>query len=230
MRPVILKNIPFKIDESKLFKRFNIGENDDLAEDVVAMINEASKLGKPKGIYNTVYIDKKDENSISAGGVTFISRVMRVNLENVHKFFPFVVTAGIELDEWAGSFSDGLKRYWADCIQEAALGSASAYLRSRIIEENSLSRAAVMNPGSLEDWPISEQPKLFSLLGDVKQAIGVELSESFLMLPIKSISGILFASETTYENCQLCPRNNCPGRRAPYDSSIYDRKYKKQEI
>jgi hypothetical protein len=34
------------------------------------------------------------------------------------------------------------------------------------------------------------------------------------MLPSKSSSGIAFESEVFYENCQFCPLENCPNRRA----------------
>ena len=50
------------------------------------------------------------------------------------------------------------------------------------------------------------------------------------MSPIKSVSGILFPTEVTYENCQLCPRDLCPGRRAPYDKALYERKYRKAAV
>jgi hypothetical protein len=45
------------------------------------------------------------------------------------------------------------------------------------------------------------------------------------MLPIKTVSGIRFPKEGTYENCQLCPRQKCPGRKALYDEGLYQRKY-----
>jgi len=38
-----------------------------------------------------------------------------------------------------------------------------------------------MNPGSLEDWPLTEQRVLFALLGDPQAAIGVRLTDSLLM-------------------------------------------------
>ena len=82
-----------------------------------------------------------------------------------------------------------------------------------------------MNPGSLADWPLEEQRHLFRLLGEPRKAIGVELTESFLMVPIKSVSGLRFPSGAHYENCQLCPRDPCPGRRAPYDPDLYERRY-----
>ena len=78
-----------------------------------------------------------------------------------------------------------------------------------------------MNPGSLPDWPITEQAKLFSLLGDVKALIGVTLTESMLMLPTKSVSGVYFETERNFENCELCARENCPGRRKPFDEAKY---------
>ncbi len=33
------------------------------------------------------------------------------------------------------------------------------------------------------------------------------------------------ASFVNFERCQLCQRENCPGRRAPYDGKLYIRKY-----
>ena len=82
-----------------------------------------------------------------------------------------------------------------------------------------------MNPGSLPDWPISQQRPLFDLVGKAAE-IGVHLTDSYLMRPLKSVSGILFATDVTYENCQLCPVERCPNRRAPYDPTLFDRKYR----
>ena len=88
---------------------------------------------------------------------------------------------------------------------------------------------SAMNPGSLEDWPISEQRQLFSILGDVESLIGVRLTDSFLMLPIKSVSGVYFPKEITFQSCQLCPRERCQGRRAPYDEKLKGKYFADQE-
>ena len=73
-----------------------------------------------------------------------------------------------------------------------------------------------INPGSLKEWPITGQLPLFEALGGVTADIGVSLAESMLMSPVKSVSGIMFQGDTPFENCQLCPKANCPNRRAPY--------------
>ena len=77
-----------------------------------------------------------------------------------------------------------------------------------------------MSPGSLADWPIEEQRPLFNILGDVDAAIGVKLSESLLMIPNKSLSGMYFPTEVRFFNCQLCPREQCPGRKAKYSEKM----------
>ena len=99
-----------------------------------------------------------------------------------------------------------------------ALGAAgAAWLSGRLQERWGLPGLAAMDPGSLEDWPITEQPKLFSIFGDTEGLVGVRLTDSLLMLPRKSISGILFPSEEGFQSCQLCDRAHCPGRRSSSD-------------
>ncbi len=84
-----------------------------------------------------------------------------------------------------------------------------------------------MNPGSAEAgvWPLEEQRPLFDLFGGpqvVDRAIGVRLLPSIFMSPDMSTSGILFPSVTTYVNCQLCQREDCPSRKAPFDAALWE--------
>ena len=87
-----------------------------------------------------------------------------------------------------------------------------------------------MNPGSLADWPLSEQRVLFALLGDTQDAIGVQLTSSLLMVPTKSVSGIIYPTAETFASCQLCPRRGCPNRRAAYDPQLFEQKYRQAVV
>jgi hypothetical protein len=82
-----------------------------------------------------------------------------------------------------------------------------------------------MSPGRLEDWPIEEQKPLFSLLGGKERKIGVQLTDSCLMLPAKTVSGLAYASEVSFESCKLCPRPACEGRKAAYSPELAKKKY-----
>ena len=57
------------------------------------------------------------------------------------------------------------------------------------------------------------------------RTIGVRLTDSFVMLPMKSVSGVYFPTEHTFASCQLCPRDDCPGRSAPYDPKLWKERY-----
>ncbi len=85
-------------------------------------------------------------------------------------------------------------QYWVDAIKEMVLVAAIQAL----IQHLSSWRARAYGddaPGSLADWPIREQRPLFKILGDPQAAIGVTLTDSFLMIPNKTVSGVRFPTE-----------------------------------
>jgi len=223
---VVLSDIPFRLDVAPLMRRLHIREGSHYAHDFESFARDAQHVAKPKALYKAAYIEDRGDVSVVIDGVTLTSRVLRVNLDAVHRVFPYVATCGVELEEWSRSTNDLLHSYWLDGIKEAALRAAMRALNQRLRERYGLGRMSSMAPGSLGDWPLREQQPLFTILGDTETAIGVRLSKSCLMIPTKSVSGIVFPTETSFESCQLCPRERCPGRRAPYDRSLYDRKYR----
>lgn len=223
--PVCLTDIPFKLDIPALLKKLRIDGHPEYEGRAARLAEEAVPLARPKAMYTVSYIDAKGEDTVVVDGVTLTSRVLRVNLEHVHRVFPFVVTCGMELAEWSKPITDMLERFWADEIMEAALRSAFDALGEHLANTHDLGHTASMNPGSLKDWPLEQQPLLFKLLGDVPERVGVRLTESLIMVPVKSVSGLRFPTESSFENCQLCPRDRCPGRRAPYDPNLYHARY-----
>jgi hypothetical protein len=226
MDNIVLDDIPFQIDLGLLMKKLRVKKEQSYAADVKRMADEAQAIARPKALCRVAYIESKDDGGVVIDGIQFTSRVLRVNLEQAHRVFPYVVTCGMELQEWADSIDDILRRFWAETINEMALRVAIQVLNKHVAEKYHPGRTSVMSPGSLGEWPIQAQRPLFALLGDPKDAIGVRLTDSLLMIPTKSVSGIRFPTEESFESCQLCPREGCPGRRAPYDKDLYDTKYR----
>ncbi len=136
-----------------------------------------------------------------------------------------MVTCGAELETWQDTVEDVLHRFWIDAIKEQALELAFQAFDQHLNYTFEPGPVSSMNPGSLEDWPLTEQTALFALLGDVEKAIGVRLTDSFLMLPNKTVSGLAFPTETSFASCQLCPREVCPNRRAEYQPDLMRTKY-----
>ncbi len=223
---VLLDDIPFEVDLDAVLRRLCVGDSGEDAAVVRRLVGEAKALARPKAFYREAHVDSRGDDFLVADGVRLTSRVLRVNVGPASCLFPFVASCGRELEEWSSSIEDSLHRYWADTIKEIALGSAAAALKRHITENRLPGKAATLSPGAIDDWPLGEQRALFELLGErASRAVGVELTESCLMVPIKSISGIRFATETGFESCRLCRSEVCPGRRAPYDADLYRRRY-----
>lgn len=229
MEPIVLDHISFQIEREQLRQKLSLRADGEYWSTLNRLIEEAEAIGRPKAIYKLAYIEEKGDDYVVVEGVRLTSRVLRVNLEHAHRLWLHVATCGMELHEWASALDDLLYRYWADEIKAAALGAATRALKSDFLARYQPGKVAGMAPGSLADWPLKEQRALFALLGDVEGKIGVRLTDSFLMIPNKSVSGIRFPTEESFESCMLCPRPTCPGRRAPYDPYLYEHKYRVAE-
>jgi len=214
---IVINNISWKVDVNKLMKRFHIQADSEDAARLENLVQQAEEIGRPKVLYKEAYVEDRGKDFVVVNGVKLTSRVLRVNFEGVYRVFPYIATCGRELENWAQAINDILENYWADGIMEMALAEALKAFDSHLEENFHLGKTSSMNPGSLQDWPISQQRQLFQILADPKQHIGVELTDSYLMLPMKSVSGIRFPTQVGFENCKLCSRKNCPGRRVPYD-------------
>jgi hypothetical protein len=225
METVILDDIAFNIDIKGFLEILRLPEGHRMAEEVREICREAELIAKPRVMYRVAGIESRDEDHIVIGGVPVRSRLLRINLEETETVYPFVLSCGMELEEWSNHFDDILRKFWADSIKGMALGAALMAFEERLRRDIPEGILSAMNPGSLEDWPIEEQRTLFDVLGNVKDAIGVTLTDSCMMVPLKSISGIRFRSKEEFVNCQMCAREKCPGRRAPYNEHMREVKY-----
>lgn len=215
----ILDNIPMSIPAEEIKQKLHIKQNRQWQE-VQQLLEVAKPLIEAKAVYKVCYIDEKLTDAVVIDGVRFTSRVLRKNLDEVQRVFPYVVTIGDVLMQKARESNDLLKQYYLDSIGNVALTVARKYLEDHLRTRYGLDGMSRMSPGSLADWPIQEQKPLFSIFGDVEASIGVRLAKNLLMIPQKSVSGIYFATEISFYSCQLCPRQRCPSRKAGYDEKL----------
>lgn len=193
---------------------------DDL-EEVKKMREEVLAVARPKALYGVVQIQKRDAEGIIADGVQFSSSLVSQNLQKTARIIPFVVTCGTEAEEWSKAYqSDPLTGFWADTMKLLLLGEARQQLQQEVARYFPSGKFSAMSPGSLPAWPLPQQRPLFDLLGGVTADIGVELTDSFLLLPSKSGSGFFFSAESHYENCRYCPLLDCPNRRASFEKEL----------
>lgn len=224
MTGMVWTDLPYTLpDAQHMAQRLHVFEDD--FEDFAALHEKCTAIASPKFVWKKADVELLENDDVRIGEKIFHSRILHVNMQGVDAAYAYVATCGRELYDLALSCDDPLERFWVDSISEQLLRSIGVSAHNRLKELAGKDRLFAMNPGSLPDWPIAQQRPLFDLIGDVYGQIGVELTDTFLMLPIKSNSGLYYASDVDFVNCEFCARGECPGRRAKFNKKKFEEKY-----
>jgi hypothetical protein len=216
--------IPFDFNMKQLFDYLRIEPGTDRAKAFEDLVNEVRKVGKPKALYKASFIDNKGEDTITIDGATFESLALRKNLDSIERVFPYVATCGTEIDDIEAGQGDLQKKMWISVLKEKLLNASMHFLGENLAERYRISNLSSMNPGSGDAsvWPFEQQGELFNICGDAEKLIGVSLTKSMVLVPDMSLAGIFFPTEVDFQSCQLCHRENCLYRRAPFDKELWD--------
>jgi hypothetical protein len=131
----------------------------------------------------------------------------------------FVATAGPRLERWASSLMQGdevMKGYIIDTIGSEAVEQTAEWLEQKVADAALTRGWKTTNrysPGYC-GWPTADQHALFSLLPD--DFCGIKLTDSALMIPIKSVSGVIgLGWDVRHEGyqCEMCEMEDCFRRR-----------------
>lgn len=220
----VLDNVGFVVDEKALLAEVRVAEGSEDAEAVQDLVETVRGIAKPKAVYKVSYIEGVNGDEVCIDGVVFTSRVLSANLGKVGRVFAYIATCGREFDEVEIASDDLLRRYWLDTIKGIALQAGMEYLFSHLRGKYLLETTSTMSPGEADRdiWPIEQQKLLFGLFGNTEELVGVTLTESMLMIPNKSLSGICFPSEISFKSCQVCQRKDCHARRAAFDKGLME--------
>ncbi|MBD3384651.1 vitamin B12 dependent methionine synthase [candidate division KSB1 bacterium] len=219
----ILDNIDFSPNAETMRKQAHIAAASEDETELLKLIELSKNIGRPKAAYTVSYVTERNEDTLQIDDVTFKSRTLALHLKEVERVFPYVATCGHEMDEEYKDDGDMLKAFWWDLIKQSMLDTANTALHEHLENTYRLGKTASMQPGSADVavWPIEQQKALFALLGDVEENLGVHLTESCLMIPNKTVSGIYFPTETDFRSCEVCRRDNCPSRRVAFNEELW---------
>ena len=155
------------------------------------------------------------------GPITFESKVIARLLEQCDKAAVFLVTIGKHLEETVHQLTEDGLMLQATVLD--AIGSVAAESVVNVVQERVGEIAHVQglcisqrfSPGYC-DWDIGQQKTIFRAMNG--NSAGIRLTEGCLMLPRKSISGIIgiglcYSNVASYNPCKTCDRRDCRGRR-----------------
>jgi len=179
------------------------------------------EVSSPAGaIARVEAIESESPHKIAIPGTTFHSgKIIGKMLHHSESYALFLVTAGPEPEKLArkllneGNYLEG---YIVDLVASSIVESAADYLEEQVrilAKEQGILITNRYSPGYCS-WNVAEQQKLFSLFPD--KCCGISLSESSLMNPVKSASGIIgMGSHVAYRDytCEICSMLNCQFRK-----------------
>jgi hypothetical protein len=129
---IVLDAIPFSTDFESLVRQVRVRRASRYFDDLESLWREAQAIARPKTLYQPAFIETIGEDHVIVDGTPLKSRVLKVNLNNTHRAFPFVATCGTELDNWSKSLKGILHSFSADIIKQMALTTALHYLDSHV--------------------------------------------------------------------------------------------------
>ncbi len=214
-----------RVDENEILRLLVRSENvpDRHTRELVRQYTARCKASAtPKaGYIRREVVQITSRESLDFGETSFnVGRIIAGKLKKASSVAIFAVTAGPGPESLArelmkqGSYLEG---YLADLIGTAIVESAADQIHRRIKSEAAARQMRVTNrysPGYCS-WNVNEQQKLFQLLPP--GPCGIELGESSLMTPIKSVSGIIGIGQgvTFSDNsCEACPMPDCMFRKS----------------
>lgn len=222
MNATLIDHYELAFDEQDILKRLGMPVNHIFGKSIKKLLTETKTIARPKAIFMECPVNAVTENSVSVGGVVFVSVALAKNLKEAEVIYPYLCTCGQELASYAKTLTDIIDKFAFDAIMEFYEKQIDLVLDGKLI--NILPEGFVISrsdPGALSGWPIQEQKKLFVLFGENAKNIGVELSEKYLMSPLKTVSGIKYAAREVCHDCIYCQREICSHRKAPYDQKAY---------
>jgi hypothetical protein len=149
-----------------------------------------------------------DGSRILTEGLEFdTGKTITGSLRNSEKIAFFLMTAGPGIEAWSREVNqngDPMTAYIIDLLGSEIVESAAELLQTEMEEEigdKGLKTSNRYSPGHC-GWKVSEQKKLFSLFPE--NYCGISLSDSSLMIPVKSLSGIMGIGERVEKRAHLC--------------------------
>ena len=215
---------PIDIDKQQVLSRIGYADDYQPSARIMSLVNDYIEnyhdLLAPSYSYTI-----KDVVSVGGSIVTiedsiqFNSKVIARLLETCEKVAVFALTIGNHLEELVAYLAENglvLQATVLDAVGSGAIEQLAVYLEDRIrklVSQDGLRTSRRFSPGYC-DWAISQQKMVFQSLGD--DIAGVVLTKRSLMIPQKSISGIIGLAKgdiEDYNPCRTCRKKECPGRR-----------------
>ncbi|MBK7628650.1 MAG: methionine synthase [Bacteroidales bacterium] len=210
-----------KLSVSQIENVIGFNEGDDrefvisLIDEVLAESSEIANVRAQYCLFERISFENESK-SISINDITFnIKNIVYQQLKKSESVALFMCTAGEEIGKRSRKYMherDLLRGYIYDVVGSEIAEAAADLMQDDLGKSASESGLKITNrysPGYC-GWNVNEQHSLFSLIP--YNYCGIRLTESALMDPVKSVSGIIGIGSKVKSNpytCRMCDMKDC---------------------
>ena len=214
------------IDKQQVLSQIGYCDDCEPSTRIESLVNDYIKnyhnLVDSSYSYNIRDVEWVQDDRVNIGDSLILeSKVIARLLNQCEKVAIFILTIGNHLEEMVAYLAENglvLQATVLDAIGSGAAEQLAIFVEDRIRKlaiSQGLSISRRFSPGYC-DWDVRQQETVFKAMED--NTAGVRLTEGYLMLPRKSISGIIGLGEhnsnvENYNPCKTCLRQDCLGRR-----------------
>jgi cobalamin-dependent methionine synthase I len=166
-------------------------------------------------VFEKIRFDREEKSVVIEGVAFAVKPIVYRQIKDSEEVALFICTAGPAIGEMSSrSMKEGdlLRGYIYDVIGSEVVENAADRMQAELKTEASARGKMITNrfsPGYC-GWDVAEQLRLFDFFKD--NFCGITLTESALMNPVKSVSGIIGIGRdvkyTSYQ-CHVCDDKNC---------------------
>jgi len=223
---VTSERLDIRIDRRKVLQNLGYSDEVEPSSAISSLLDEyienATQLIEASHSYVIRNVDTvRNSIAIIDESIVFDSQVVARLLERCSMVAVFLVTISSHLEETAARLADDgliLQSYVLDAIGSDAVEAVADYVQSQTKQmalDDGFVISRRLSPGYC-DWDISQQKVIFQTVNGA--SIGVHLTDECLMIPRKSISGIIGIGPSEggvedYNPCTICDKRDCLGRR-----------------
>ena len=219
---VVGDQIDLEIDRKEVYRYLGYGKNTKLHNRTSSLIDdyieEAQSIIEPAYSYTIKNIERIEGSRVYIeNSVVFESPTVSELLKKCEKVAIFLATINDPLEEVVGHLSEDNSTLQATVLD--AVGSVAADQVAEVVEdkvrelanEQGLSVSRRFSPGYC-GWDVDQQRAVFEVMNG--NSMGIELTEECIMLPRKSVSGIIGIGTLSkevegYNPCITSSNRNC---------------------
>ncbi|MBN1188788.1 MAG: hypothetical protein JXA46_03470 [Dehalococcoidales bacterium] len=223
---MIISNEQLKISSRQIFNRIGYEDGNEPSSRIQSLVHDYidnyQDFLTPTYAYTIRDIISTSSNQVITDDFIVLKSLKLTRLlERCKKVAIFALTIGDNLEDMVAYLASQGLVLKASVLD--AIGSGAAEKLAGMVEDKIKVMAAMegmvtsrrFSPGYC-DWQVDQQRMVFQLLKDLPH--GVTLTDSCLMIPQKSISGIIGLGPPhndveKYNPCISCSKKECPGRR-----------------